>query len=75
MDCLTYFTSRDWNFSYKNLDMLIGYMSSDDKETFCVDPRILEWPRYFEQYCKGVKHFILHEKPAGIPAAIARNKM
>ncbi|KAJ7329283.1 hypothetical protein JRQ81_015457, partial [Phrynocephalus forsythii] len=64
-----YFTSRTWEWSSDNMNMLMRQLSPKDKKLFCFDVRQLHWSEYIENYCVGTKKYLLNEDMAGIPAA------
>ncbi|KAJ6668447.1 hypothetical protein lerEdw1_011929 [Lerista edwardsae] len=69
MMLLEYFTSRTWEWSSDNMNMLMSQLSSKDKKLFCIDVRQMHWSEYIENYCLGTKKYLLNEDMAGIPAA------
>lgn len=71
MGTLTYFTCHSWEWTYNNLDMLKNQLLPEDRKVFYLDPRPLHWPHYIENYCLGIKQFILNEDMSGLPAARA----
>lgn len=74
MEVLEYFTTRSWEWTHSNMDVLKGSMTPDDQKTFCFDPRALHWATYMQNYCLGTKKFVLKEDPSGFPAARAHLK-
>jgi fatty acyl-CoA reductase len=75
METMEYFTTRSWQWTHTQLDLLRSHMTPEDQKTFYFDPRTLHWPTYIENYCMGTKKFILREDLSGLPAARARLKM
>ncbi|XP_016849406.1 fatty acyl-CoA reductase 1 isoform X2 [Anolis carolinensis] len=69
MTFFEYFTSRTWEWSSDNMNMLMNQLSPKDKKLFCFDVRQLHWSEYIENYCLGTKKYLLNEDMAGIPAA------
>ncbi|XP_015271252.1 PREDICTED: fatty acyl-CoA reductase 1-like [Gekko japonicus] len=69
MTLLEYFTSRTWEWSSDNVNMLMNQLSTKDKKLYCFDVRQLHWSEYIENYCLGTKKYLLNEDMAGIPAA------
>uniref|UniRef100_A0A8D0BLD0 Fatty acyl-CoA reductase n=1 Tax=Salvator merianae TaxID=96440 RepID=A0A8D0BLD0_SALMN len=69
MTLFEYFTSRTWEWSSENTNMLMNQLSPKDKKVFCFDVRQLHWSEYIENFCLGTKKYVLNEDMAGIPAA------
>ncbi|GFO50602.1 fatty acyl-coa reductase [Plakobranchus ocellatus] len=66
---LEFFTSNEWTFHNDNIFLLLNRMSEEDKQTFCFDPRSIDWKKYMLNYCLGVKEFVLKEDISQLPAA------
>ncbi|XP_072341422.1 fatty acyl-CoA reductase 1 isoform X3 [Scyliorhinus torazame] len=69
MMLLEYFSSKSWQWSTDNMNMLMGQLSLEDKRGFNFDVRQLHWPEYIENYCIGTKKYVLNEDMSGLPAA------
>ncbi|KAL8568138.1 hypothetical protein ACOMHN_027661 [Nucella lapillus] len=69
VNTLEFFTSRQWNFCNDNIFMLLTKLSNEDKKTFPFDPRSIDWATYMENYCLGVKQFVLKEEISELPKA------
>lgn len=59
--CLEFFTTHEWTFEDGNVRSLYAKMSPSDQEAFNFDVRQIDWPIYLENYCLGVKKFVLKE--------------
>ncbi|XP_031793964.1 fatty acyl-CoA reductase 2 isoform X1 [Sarcophilus harrisii] len=66
---LDYFINRSWEWSSRNTEMLMSQLSNEDQKLFDFDVRHLNWLEYTENYCLGIKKYLLKEDMAGIPAA------
>jgi len=44
-------------------------MSAEDRRTFNFDVRQIDWQSYVEDYCLGIRRYILKEGDDTIPAA------
>ncbi|XP_077357360.1 fatty acyl-CoA reductase 1 isoform X2 [Festucalex cinctus] len=66
---LEYFSSQDWHWNSDNVSLLMAQLSPDDRKTFNLDVRQLNWPEYIENYCIGTKKYVLNEDMSDIPAA------
>ncbi|NXO00099.1 FACR1 reductase, partial [Rhinopomastus cyanomelas] len=73
MMLLEYFTSNSWTWNTENITMLMNQMKPEDKKAsscvFNFDVRQLHWAEYMENYCMGMKKYVLNEEMSGIPAA------
>ncbi|XP_041072312.1 fatty acyl-CoA reductase 1 isoform X2 [Carcharodon carcharias] len=69
MMLLEYFSSKSWDWSSDNMNMLMSQLSLEDKRGFNFDVRQLHWPEYIENYCIGTKKYVLNEDMSGLPAA------
>ncbi|XP_047246817.1 fatty acyl-CoA reductase 1 isoform X2 [Girardinichthys multiradiatus] len=69
MVVLEYFTSHSWVWNTDNVAMLLSHMSPEDKKVFNFDVRQLHWAEYMENYCMGMKKYVLNEELSGLPAA------
>uniref|UniRef100_UPI00398EB732 fatty acyl-CoA reductase 1 isoform X4 n=1 Tax=Pristiophorus japonicus TaxID=55135 RepID=UPI00398EB732 len=69
MMLLEYFSSKSWDWSTDNMNMLMSQLSLEDKRGFNFDVRQLHWPEYIENYCIGTKKYVLNEDMSGLPAA------
>lgn len=61
VNTLEFFTSNEWQFHNDNVFMLLNRMSNEDKQVFCFDPRSINWKEYMNNYCLGIKQFVLKE--------------
>ncbi|XP_075568148.1 fatty acyl-CoA reductase 1 isoform X9 [Pelecanus crispus] len=66
---LEYFTSKSWIWNTENMTMLMNELNPQDKKMFNFDVRQLHWAEYMENYCMGMKKYVLNEEMSGIPAA------
>ncbi|XP_027700170.1 fatty acyl-CoA reductase 2 isoform X1 [Vombatus ursinus] len=66
---LDYFINHSWEWSTYNTEMLMSQMNNEDQKLFNFDVRHLNWLEYTENYCLGIKKYLLKEDMAGIPAA------
>ncbi|KAF7492661.1 Putative fatty acyl-CoA reductase [Sarcoptes scabiei] len=70
---LEYFTTRDWNFSSRNVVQLTEALEGIDKQVFEFDVRKLVWSDYWRDYVLGIRKFVLKEDEATLP--LARTKL
>lgn len=69
VNCLEFFTTREWKFHCNNVLMLNEALTSEDQEKFYFDIRKLNWKYFWENHVLGCRKFILKEDPSTIPAA------
>lgn len=67
MTSLQYFANNQWRFLSDNMEALEKKLTPADRQTFGFDLTALHWPSYFEQYCLGVRRYILKEEMATLP--------
>ena len=61
VETLEFFTSTQWEFTNDNIYGIINEMNEIDNKTFNVDVRDLSWKYYIDQYCLGIKKYLLKE--------------
>lgn len=66
-----FFTTHQLFFLNKNANRLRNEMSSRDRALFYFDVREIEWKNYFENYIKGVRRFICHQRLETLPQSRA----
>ncbi|KAM6321346.1 fatty acyl-CoA reductase 2 [Aegotheles albertisi] len=66
---IEYFSTRSWEWSSDNMNMIMSHLSTEDKKVYNFDVRQLHWSEYVDCYCMGAKKYLLNEDMAGIPAA------
>ncbi|KAF4519231.1 hypothetical protein B566_EDAN009792 [Ephemera danica] len=68
-DILSYFTTRQWEFSDHNVRALHASLNEVDKVTFPFDISSLRWEPYLNEYMAGIRVHLLKEQPENLPAA------
>lgn len=63
------FTTKEWKFTTENQWPLWEAMSVDDKRDFYFDVRQIDWTSFAEQYCLGIKLYMLKEDLSTLPKA------
>lgn len=66
---LEHFTMNEWIYKTENFRALNEELSSQDKQTFLIDVKQIDWPSYMENYVLGVRHYLLKEDPSTIGSA------
>lgn len=69
---LEYFTSNGWDFQDDNVRQLLSQLSREDRQNFGFDFKQIDWDRYIENYCLGVKKYALKESLEDLPQARKR---
>lgn len=69
---LEYFSTHEWRFANRNLWTIWDAMSAEDRQLFNFDLRQLHWPTFFENYCLGIKLYVLKEDITTLPSARRR---
>jgi len=69
---ISYFSTRDWKFTNKNVQDLWQKLDEDDKKLFDFNIDELDWDRYFYSYVRGIRLYLLKDDFSTIPQALAR---
>lgn len=69
VDVLEFFATNEWNFEDSNVRALLRQMNKADRSIFRVDTSAVEWEKYMEVYCLGIRHYLLKQKPESLPKA------
>ena len=69
MSITSFFALRQFQFVNDNFIPILDQMSAEDRRTFNFDVRQIDWQSYVEDYCLGIRRFILKEADDSIPAA------
>jgi fatty acyl-CoA reductase len=73
-DVLSYFSTREWKFTNKNVQELWQKLGEDDQKLFDFNIEDLDWDKYFYTYVRGIRLYLLKDDVSTIPQAIARYK-
>ena len=71
---ISYFSTRDWKFTNKNIQEIWQKLHEDDRKLFDFNIDELDWDKYFYTYVKGIRLYLLKHDVSTIPQAIARYK-
>lgn len=71
-EVITYFSTREWGYRNGNVRALVGRMSGEDREMFCLDLKKLDWMDYFRNYVLGIRRFLFKEGDANLQQARSR---
>ncbi|XP_039294387.1 fatty acyl-CoA reductase wat [Nilaparvata lugens] len=69
---LSYFSTRQWDFRDDNLQSMWQSLSSEDQELFWFNIKSLDWEKYFYNYMRGARQYLLKDDLSSIPAAKTR---
>ena len=69
MSITSFFALRQWHFVNENFIPLQDQLSAADRQTFNFDVREIDWQSYSEDYCMGIRRYILKDQDITIPAA------
>jgi len=69
MSITSFFALRQWHFVNENFIPLLDQLSVADRQTFNFDVREINWQTYVEDYCMGIRRYILNDSDKTIPAA------
>jgi Male sterility protein. len=71
---ISYFSTRDWKITNKNVQELWQKMDEDDRKLFDFNIDGLDWDKYFYTYVRGIRLYLLKDDMSTIPQATARYK-
>jgi fatty acyl-CoA reductase len=71
---ISYFCTRNWNFTNKNVQALWEKLDEDDRKLFDFDLEGLDWDKYFYNYVRGVRIYLLKDELTTVPRALAKYK-
>lgn len=69
---LAYFAQRSWNFGNHNVQQLWTSLNPDDKKTFNFDMKQLDWDKFFYNYIRGLRVYLLKDDMSTLPQAMVR---
>ena len=55
------FVSREWIFESKTSDHFLTLMTAEDLAEFPFDVRVIDWPKFMQTHCYGIRRFYLKE--------------
>lgn len=73
-DVISYFCTRDWEFTNNNVKLLLNKMNESDKDIFSFDIKKVLWIQYFKTYIIGIRQYLLKDPNSTIPAAQKRQE-
>nr|CAD7460311.1 unnamed protein product [Timema tahoe] len=71
---LTYFCTRNWDFSDDNVKTLWKNLGPEDKKLFAFDIRSLDWNQYIYNYVRGCRIHLMKDDLSTVPEARIRWK-
>lgn len=69
VDVLAPYTLVNWNFKADNQVKLFEKMCPTDQATFNFDTRNLNWRKWTEMHCLGIRRYVFKEDPSSIDHA------
>eukprot|EP01135_Chromosphaera_perkinsii_P012104 Nk52_evm42s2579 gene=Nk52_evmTU42s2579 len=69
LDAYYFFTSNDWSWSYVNPENVMECMNEEDMKLFDYDVGRINWHKYTEDFCLGVKKYVLKEDMSRLQVA------
>jgi fatty acyl-CoA reductase len=69
---ISYFCTRQWKFSDKNVLQMWNELSEDDRKIFNFNFSDLNWDQFISQGLMGVRTFVLKDDPKKLPEAIKK---
>ncbi|PNF42320.1 Fatty acyl-CoA reductase wat [Cryptotermes secundus] len=74
INVISYFGTREWKFTNKNVQALWERLNEEDRKMFDFDIGGLDWEKYFYSYGRGVRVYLLKDELATVPQAKAKYK-
>ncbi|XP_054271942.1 fatty acyl-CoA reductase wat-like [Macrosteles quadrilineatus] len=69
---LAYFAHRSWDFSNNNVQAMWKSLSPSDQKTFNFDMKQLDWDKFFYNYIRGLRVYLLKDDMSTLPQAMVR---
>lgn len=69
VDLIAFFTTNEWKFEDNNVRALLRQMNKTDRDQFRIDTGAIEWDKYMEDYCLGIRKYLIKQNPETIPKA------
>lgn len=66
-DVISYFSTREWNFTNHNTQSLWKRLDARDKQMFYFDMASFDWDVYFYSYARGCRVYLLKDPLETIP--------
>lgn len=66
------FSCSEWKFRYQNLNFITKHMDKNERDVFCTDINIIDWPLYFYNFILGCRRYILKDPDSTLKMAINR---
>ncbi|XP_046683798.1 fatty acyl-CoA reductase wat-like [Homalodisca vitripennis] len=73
-ELISYFATRQWHFSNRNVQDLWQSMGAEDKVLFPFTFSEHDWETYFKNYLKGTRQYLLKDDLSTLPRATARDR-
>ncbi|KAL1116456.1 hypothetical protein AAG570_004929, partial [Ranatra chinensis] len=70
-EVMTYFSIRNWDFRNENMIRLWSRLNPDDKTRFNFDFKTLDWSKFFYNYIRGLRIYLLKDDMSTLPQARA----
>ncbi|KAH1003292.1 hypothetical protein HUJ05_011219 [Dendroctonus ponderosae] len=68
---MSYFATQEWSIESTAIEKQQLAMSPQDRRLFFCDLKLLDWPEFFQSYCKGIRLYLLQDPLETLPAAQA----
>jgi len=69
LSTLEYFYTHEWDFDSGGIVSLNDRLSEEDRRSFCIDVKEIDWASYMQDYHAGVRKYIFKEQPSTVSAA------
>jgi fatty acyl-CoA reductase len=71
-DSFGFFTNTNWKFTNGNVKRLWDRTNDGDRKLFPFDIRLVKWDRYYSNFLKGIRIYLLKDPLNTVPEARIR---
>ncbi|XP_044735153.1 fatty acyl-CoA reductase wat-like [Chrysoperla carnea] len=71
-DVIAYFALKEWKFKNNNVQQLWKSLTPDDKKLFTFDMKELDWTKFMETHCLGLRMYLVKDDLSTLPQARKR---
>ncbi|KAJ3618011.1 hypothetical protein MTP99_006048 [Tenebrio molitor] len=72
LDSFGFFTNTNWKFTNGNVKRLWDRTNDEDRKLFPFDIRLVKWDRYYSNFLKGIRIYLLKDPLNTLPKARVR---
>ena len=69
------FFTNEWIWNRSNVEKLWDEMNEKDREIFDFDMKEFDYPKYLDNYIKGIRKYVFKQDPSSIPRTLRHMKI